>query len=287
MRPPDLVQQAFSKLTFFAAILVVGIAPAIAQPSLQLTKSPDGAVIPLGSTATFTLEIRNNGTTDLENPQLVDELPGDGGIVWQTADVAYCTINGLVGDQTLECDFSTLAPGKSVTVSVFGIPQSCVTLNNTATATSNSLLTPQGERIPVVDSGTITVACAMFVIGDLQPHLPGSVVNFWGAQWWKNNPMTGPVDNGVASFKGYATDASLSCGATWRSRPGNSSQPLATLPEFMMIIVTDRIQKAGSDISGRIKEIIEVHPDRGYGPSPGHRGNGAVTKVLCALPPPP
>ena len=32
-----------------------------------------------------------------------------------------------------------------------------------------------------------------------------------------------------------------------------------------------------------IKQIVIVHQDGGYGPNPGHRGNGPVTSVFCTL----
>ncbi len=120
-----------------------------------------------------------------------------------------------------------------------------------------------------------------FVIGDVEAHGLGSVVNFWGAQWWKNNFMSGPVSNGVASFKGYASESDDVCGGVWSSRPGNSSNPPDVLPANVLVIVTSTVVKRGPDISGNIRELLIVKQDGGYGPNPGHAGNGPVTKVLC------
>lgn len=125
---------------------------------------------------------------------------------------------------------------------------------------------------------------AMFVIGDVEPHAIGNVVNFWGSQWWKNNFMSGFVSNGVASFKGYASEVTGSCGGTWTSRPGNSSVPPATIPADIAIIVTDTVQKVGPNISGTIKQIVVVHHDGNYGPAPGKRGSGPVTSIICTQP---
>ena len=124
----------------------------------------------------------------------------------------------------------------------------------------------------------------LFVIGDVEPHAIGDVVNFWGAQWWKNNFMSGLVSKGVASFKGYASTADVFCGGTWQSRPGNSSVPPATIPDDVAVIVTDTVKKDGPNISGTIKQIVIVRHDGGYGPNPGHRGNGPVTSILCTAP---
>ena len=124
----------------------------------------------------------------------------------------------------------------------------------------------------------------LFVIGDVEPHAIGDVVNFWGAQWWKNNFMSGLVSKGVASFKGYASTADLFCGGTWQSRPGNSSVPPATIPDDVAVIVTDTVKKDGPNISGTIRQIVIVHHDGNYGPAPGHRGSGPVINILCTAP---
>lgn len=124
----------------------------------------------------------------------------------------------------------------------------------------------------------------LFVIGDVEPHAVGNVVNFWGAQWHKNNFMSGFVSKGVASFKGYASNAQDFCGGTWESRPGNSSNPPATIPAEVAVIVTDTLLKNGPNISGTIKQIVLVRHDRKYGPNPGHRGSGPVTRILCTAP---
>ena len=126
----------------------------------------------------------------------------------------------------------------------------------------------------------------MFVIGDLEPHAVGNVVNFWGAQWWKNNIMSGLTTPGAsrASFKGFATRAELQCGGRWESRPGNSPPPPATIAADIAVVVTSNVVKDGPNLSGNIKQIVVVHQDGGYGPNPGHAGNGPVTSIVCTQP---
>lgn len=121
---------------------------------------------------------------------------------------------------------------------------------------------------------------ALFVIGDVEPHAIGDNVNFWGAQWWKNNFMSGVVSKGVAAFKGYATQAGT-CGETWVSLPGNSSNPPDVIPDQVAIIVTSKVLKVGPNISGDIRQILLVQHDGKYGPAPGKRGNGPVVSVVC------
>ncbi len=153
------------------------------------------------------------------------------------------------------------------------------TIVYTAEGRDNSL-TVQAQLRPA----DVGVAVPLFVIGDVEPHAIGDVVNFWGAQWWKNNFMSGFVSKGVASFKGYANKAEDFCGGRWESRPGNSSNPPATIPDDVAIIVTDTVLKVGPNISGTIKQILLVHHDGAYGPNPGHRGSGPVTKIICTQP---
>ena len=95
--------------------------------------------------------------------------------------------------------------------------------------------------------------------------------------------MSGLVGPGAsrASFKGFATSAELRCGGSWQSRPGNSSNPPATIAADIAVVVTSTVVKSGPDIRGDIKQIVVVHHDGGYGPNPGHRGNGQVTSIVC------
>jgi hypothetical protein len=96
----------------------------------------------------------------------------------------------------------------------------------------------------------------------------GDVVNFWGAQWWKNNFMSGITSPGssMASFKGYATRAELQCGSFWKSLPGNS-RPRRHDCRDIAVVVTSTIIKNGPNLSGDIKEIVVVRQDGGYGPT--------------------
>jgi hypothetical protein len=123
-----------------------------------------------------------------------------------------------------------------------------------------------------------------FVISDLDPHAIGQIVNFWGAQWWKNNPTSLTSDNGWESFKGFADTHGNTCGQTWSSDPGNSAPPPPPpLADFIDIIVTNVVHKDGNVLSGNIVQIIRVHQDGNYDNNPGHAGNGAVTALLCPI----
>lgn len=122
-----------------------------------------------------------------------------------------------------------------------------------------------------------------FVIGDLSNLAGGATVYFWGSQWSQNNPMTG--GSGPNAFKGFENGNALpTCGSTWTSQPGNSSNSPATVPQFMAVIVSSSVVKNGSVIAGNVKKIIVVQTNAGYGPSPGHAGTGRVVAIICSSP---
>jgi hypothetical protein len=120
----------------------------------------------------------------------------------------------------------------------------------------------------------------MFVIGD-QSATVGTQVTFWGAQWWKDNGLSGGA--APASFKGFADNATGYCGDTWSTRPGNSSAPPAadSVTGQIPVIVSTAVSKSGPVISGDISTVVLVQVDPGYEPDPGHPGTGTVVGVVC------
>jgi PKD repeat protein len=115
-----------------------------------------------------------------------------------------------------------------------------------------------------------------FVVGD---GGGGPQVYFWGSQWAAQNPIRS--GNAPDSFKGFADDSAQSCGATFGSRPGNSSAPPATVPPYMAVAVASAVSKSGSRISGTIEKIVVVKTDPGYAPDPGSPGAGRVVATIC------
>ncbi len=133
-------------------------------------------------------------------------------------------------------------------------------------------------------------AGGQFVIGDLADLSGGdtvnfwdSTINFWDSQWSQNNPMSGgPAPN---SFKGFENGtATPTCGSTWTSQPGNSSNPPPTIPQYMAVIVSSNVSENGRVISGDVKRIVVVRTYPSYGPAPGHRGTGQVVAIICSVP---
>ncbi|MBX5474474.1 MAG: Ig-like domain repeat protein [Thermoleophilia bacterium] len=118
-----------------------------------------------------------------------------------------------------------------------------------------------------------------FVIGDRSAFGSGSVT-FWGAQWAKENRLSG--GDAPKSFKGFAAQPATSqVGATWSTGPGDSpSPPGGPLPAYMGVIVTGSARKSGSSIGGSTDALAIVRTDTGYAPDPGHAGTGTVVAVV-------
>jgi len=117
-----------------------------------------------------------------------------------------------------------------------------------------------------------------FVVGN--PATLGTSVTFWGAQWATVNPLTGGP--APASFKGFAdTTSSTDCGASWSTNTGNSSNPPASVPSFMAVIVAGSVSQSGPVVSGGTTEIVIVQTNPGYAADPGGAGTGTIVAVLC------
>jgi len=92
------------------------------QPSLLLSKTPDGGTFTQGGQTTFTFFVTNNASGPTAGPainvQLADNLPGNGGLVWVTATPTQGTcVSPIVGNQ-LHCSLGDIEPGGVVTVTV-------------------------------------------------------------------------------------------------------------------------------------------------------------------------
>jgi hypothetical protein len=147
-------------------------------------------------------------------------------------------------------------------------------------------------KVHVVDDGgstadaTTTIlifafaAGGNFVIGNGEQAL-GHDVTFWGAQWSKVNDLA--AGDAPAAFKGFEdTPATVTCGTSWSTDPGNSTPPPAgPLPSYMAVIVSSSIRESGSSISGNTLHMVVVKTSPGYAADPGHAGSGTVVAQIC------
>lgn len=131
---------------------------------------------------------------------------------------------------------------------------------------------------PAAQEPTAVPAGGTFVIGDGNAVV-GAHVEFWGAQWWKLNTVSG--GEAPADFKGFAQlPADPTCDP-FSTEPGNSPPPPdGPLPGLITVLVTDSVSLSGSTISGTVTNLALVATDPGYGSDPGHEGTGVVVALL-------
>jgi uncharacterized repeat protein (TIGR01451 family) len=256
-------------------VIVVATPPTI-------TKAFNPATVSIGQTSTLTFTITNPGLNPLTGVGFTDTFPAnlfvqspngltgscDGGTITATAATGTVSLSGATIAASGSCSFSVSV------VAFVGTPAGQIYTNTTANVTSNEA----GPGNTATATLTVTAMSAQFVIGDRNAIL-GDTVTFWGAQWAKDNSLSGgPAPN---SFKGFTDTVPASCGGSWTSRPGNSSQPPDTVPLFMAVIASSTVTKSGATITGDIPKIVVVRTNPGYGSSPGHTGTGTVVAVVC------
>ena len=130
-------------------------------PDIKVTKTPDGASINAGDTATFSIKVENIGSGTATGVTVSDNLPA--GQHW-TENETDCSISGADGSQVLTCNVGTLAPAASKTYSVSAVTDGsdCGPINNTASATATN--EPSNVLGNNSDDGSITVLCAQIDI---------------------------------------------------------------------------------------------------------------------------
>jgi uncharacterized repeat protein (TIGR01451 family) len=150
--------------------------PSTCPAQLQVTKLPQNGTFTQGSQLMFQIQVKNSaavGSASATNVKLTDQLPGLGGLVWQSATTTqgYCT-NPISGN-ALNCSLGTIAPQATVTVTVKSTATTpaaaCVCqANQNATATAdggiigvgsgtlNCVANPQLKVVKTPDNGTFT-----------------------------------------------------------------------------------------------------------------------------------
>lgn len=133
---------------------------------LALTSLPTNPIA--GTSLTYSLTVLNNGPATANNIQVVDlyAIPFD-----LTAFDPSCQASGV---QSVTCRTNSLAPNASETFTITGIvaPSTTGTLTNTASVTSNEVITPEVAILnsPVVANVSLTVVPliqpATFIAGD-------------------------------------------------------------------------------------------------------------------------
>jgi hypothetical protein len=248
---------------------------------------------PVGATAiTWTATDNSGNATSRTQTVMVTNPPP---ITVITSPVTPQAVNTPVN---FTASFSDNAADQHLAVWTFdGAPQAGIVNEGTDTITATHTFTTTGPhtvtltitddcgQVGTANGSTLVYAFAAgsgsFVIGDRNASV-GNQVTYWGSQWAKLNSLSGGP--APASFKGFANQTSTAapnCGGTWKTDPGNSSNPPASVPLYVAVFVSSSITKSGSTINGNIPRMVVVKTNSGYDASPGHAGTGTVVAVIC------
>jgi hypothetical protein len=125
-----------------------------------------------------------------------------------------------------------------------------------------------------------------FVIGNLSAGNPtnGTSVDFYGNDWGRDNTFSGGA--APAGMNGYVqTAGGYSCGATWSTSTRTSVNPPSSIPNDMLVIVSNKVTQSGTTISGTILHIVVVAVSSGYSVTgmcqQGGEGLGTIVETVC------
>lgn len=234
----------------------------VSCPGQNLSLAPPSQTHSVGTTATVTATFTNTG-----GPTCGQPLSG--------ASVKFMVISGPNAGLT---GFSNTNASGNASFSYSSLQPGTDTLQ--ASVTNAVGFTTDSNTVTVIWTLAFGPGGGSFVIGNKNAAV-GNSVTFWGAQWAKDNSLTGGP--ATRSFKGFAEHPTKpSCGTGWTADPGNSTPPPAgPLPALMGVIVTSSANMSGSTIAGNTVHIVLVKTNPGYAPNPGHAGTGTVVAVIC------
>ena len=258
--------------------------------------------------------------TDADNPGNTATVKSSATVADATLDTPVCEVPSVItptyaGPTGSFTDGNSFATSADFTATIdWGDGSSPGTVSGTGSGpyevTGNHTYSHTGTFIVttfVKDDGgsTVTITCktlvagfptasgGTFVVGDMEATGPGAPLTWWSSQWASINQMSGgPAPSSMKGFAGFEDMPLPSplppltklCGMNYTTDTGNSTPPPASVPDDMLVFVSSHIVQNGSVITGDIKEVIVVHNNPGYQPSPGHPGTGTEVTVVCSVP---
>jgi hypothetical protein len=105
-------------------------------------------------------------------------------------------------------------------------------------------------------------------------------VTYYGGEWRKANSLSA-TSNPPAAFKGLATKLAADpapAGTLWSAPSGDSADLPATVPSYMAVIVSSRVAKSGSKVTGDVVRLAVVRTNADYVP-----GTARATGELVAM----
>jgi uncharacterized repeat protein (TIGR01451 family) len=137
-------------------------------PNLGITKTPDNASVPAGSTIGYTISVTNSGQGNSYDTTVSDHVPTTSGTSWSVDAVdlagvaqsgSWITANCTAAAGTISCDLGTVPGGTTSGYSVHltspTTPASCGTVSNSAKVTPAN-----GAAVSTTAPAVVTVTCA-------------------------------------------------------------------------------------------------------------------------------
>ncbi len=127
-----------------------------------------------------------------------------------------------------------------------------------------------------------------FTLGDktVAAATATTTVTWWADNWNQLNSLSGGT--APSADKGFAGTVTLptttppaACGSAWATTGGNSPPPTSGVPSYMGTLVTSKVTKTGSGISGNTVHIVVVKTNPGYQPNPLDHGTGVIVATYC------
>ena len=217
-------------LSAMSCALVLSLASsALAAPRLELTKTPDNAVVYPGQEIRFKFTVKNIGDEIADSPQLADVLPGAGVIHWSSdfsklQNYACYFLTAGNGQQTWLCDFPALFPGEQAESYVYGTAVQCPNFYGSLANVFSDNTDPRS----LVDAGSFYVNCAATTLSiDTTPDAPSGIGATINAGELARFTIV-VANNGTGVAKNAAVDDRLPSGLTWsvESLSGTPSLPM-------------------------------------------------------------
>lgn len=264
------------------------------SPDVSVLKTTSTPSVTAGSPVSYSIVVSAGGTGNSDNVVLTDTLPS--GFSWTVGgtDAGACSpASPIAGGNVLTCNFGTMAPGasKSITLTAPTTAASCGTINNTATVAALLDINPNNNSsgpIPITvncpDVGVAKTASSPTVTAGNSASY-SIVVTAGGTGNSTNVTLTDTLPSGFTWTVGGANAAACSpaspvTGGTTLTCNFGTMAPLATKTITLTTPTT-------TENCGTIRNTATVAADVDVNPSNNSSGASPITiDVLCPGPTP-
>jgi uncharacterized repeat protein (TIGR01451 family)/fimbrial isopeptide formation D2 family protein len=191
-------------------------------PDVKVTKTPDAGTVQAGDDAVFTIVVENLGPGTAYGVSLTDSLPA--GYSWTVggANAAACSIDNAPNPDVVSCDFGTMAPGatKTITLTAPTSGANCAVIPNTASVDATNEPNTTQYTANNTDSAAIDVLCgdvSITKVADAATVNAGDQVGF----------TITVTNSGDGEARGVTITDTLPGGIAWTESPDKTECSIA------------------------------------------------------------